>query len=167
MAAVASKASYDASMPPLALLLLALDVPLTIQETAGVARNAEPVTFGVPLPKGLLTDTAKLRLFGADGKPVAADFRVVNRWWSDTPNQVASIQWVHCDFFASAPARGRAVYHLRIGGDNPAPPPPAKLEVIRNDGDVTVNTGPLQFIVHGKGPLLDGPGLNGADIHLR
>src|SRR5262249_32970441 len=117
----------------MALLLIALDVPTTVQQTAGVARNAEAVTFGVPLPKGLLTAVARMRLYGADDKPVAANFRVVNRWWSDTPNQVASIQWVRCDFFASAPARGRSIYHLRIapGADDP-PPPPAKLDVTRN-----------------------------------
>jgi hypothetical protein len=95
-------------MPPVAFLLLALNVPITVQETAGVARVAEPVTFGVPLPKGLLTDAAKLRLYGPDGKPVPADFRVVNRWWTDAATQVASIQWVHCDFFPSVTARGRA-----------------------------------------------------------
>jgi len=48
---------------PLVLLLLAaltaltgpafannLDVPLTVEEPIGVARQLEPVTFGVPLP---------------------------------------------------------------------------------------------------------------------
>src|SRR5688572_22034468 len=153
-------------MPPIALLLLALNVPLTVQETAGVARVAEPVTFGVPLPKGLLTDTAKLRLYGPGDKPVAADFRVVNRWWNDAASQVASIQWVHCDFFASVPARERAVYHLRTADDQ-APAPPAKLEVTPSGDDVHVSTGALRFTVHRRGPLMDGPGLSGADVLLR
>ena len=118
-------------MPPIGLLLLlGLDVPLTVQETAGVARIAEPVTFGVPLPKGLLTDTAKLRLYGPEGKPVAADFRVVNRWWSDAATQVASIQWVHCDFFASV-ARPRPRRVPSAHADDEAPAPPAKLEVTK------------------------------------
>jgi len=38
----------------LALLALAaapvLDLPLTVEESAGLKRVAEPVTFGVPLP---------------------------------------------------------------------------------------------------------------------
>jgi hypothetical protein len=140
-------------MPPIALLLLALDVPLTVQETAGVERVSEPVTFGVPLPKGQ-TGTAKLRLYGPGGKPVAANFRA------------ASAQWVHCDFFASAPARGRTVYRLRDTGEE-APSPPEKLEVTPSGDDVTVSTGPLRFTVHRKGPLLDGPGLRDADFLLR
>ena len=163
-------------MLSIGFLLLALDIPLSVQETAGVARVAEPVTFGVPLPKKLLTDTAKLRLFGPDGKPVVADFRVVNRWWNDAATQVASIQWVHCDFFASVPSRGRAVYHLRTADDQP-PAPPAKLEVTRSGDDVNVSTGPLRFTVHRRGTLLDGAlsdrsgpdgnGLSGADFLLR
>ncbi len=153
-------------MPPFALLLLALDVPLTVQETAGVARVAEPVTFGVPLPKGMLTDTAKLRLHDPEGKLVAADFRVVNRWWGEAGAQVSPVQWVHCHFFANVPARGRAVYRLRTGDAEP-PAPPAKLEVIAEGDDVRVGTGPLRFVVHKRGPLLDAPGLSGADFLLR
>src|SRR5688572_22347605 len=100
---------------PLAFLALfaaagALDVPLTVEESSGVRRVAEPVTFGVPLPKGLVRDTVRLRLYGPDGKPVAADFRVVNRWWGDSSTQVASVQWVHGDFFADVAARGHSTY---------------------------------------------------------
>ena len=40
----------------------ALDVPITVEETAGVARAGEPVIFGVPLPRGQLKDLARLRL---------------------------------------------------------------------------------------------------------
>ena len=57
-----------------------LDVPLTVAEPAGVARIAEPVTFGVPLPKGLTSDTARLRLTRPDGRAVPASFRVAKRW---------------------------------------------------------------------------------------
>jgi len=153
-------------VPIVLLLVLALDVPLTVQETAGVARVAEPVTFGVPMPKGSLRDPAVLRLYGPEGKPVPADFRVVNRWWNDTGTQVASIQWIHCNFFATVPARGRVVYHLRTAGED-APAPPAQLHVTRDGDDVVVSTGPLQFTVHRNGPLLDGPGLTGADFLLR
>jgi len=143
-----------------------LDVPLALEEPAGVARSSEPVTFGVPLPKGLIRDTAKLRVFAPDGKTVPADFRVVNRWWSEPGSQVASVQWVHGDFLANAPARGRTVYRLRLS-DAPAPPPPAPLQVKSDRDHVTVNTGPLEFTVHRTGPLLDAPGLRGADFLLR
>lgn len=157
-------------MTSLALLVLAaapaLDLPLTLEESAGVRRTAEPVTFGVPLPKGLLRDVAGLRLYGPGGKPVAADFRVVNRWWDDARVQVASIQWVHGDFFADVEAGGRAVYRLRVSDEAP-PPPPAPMRVSETAEGIQVDTGPIRFTVHRTGPLLDGPGLRSLDVLLR
>jgi len=154
----------------LALLALAaapvLDLPLTVEESAGLKRVAEPVTFGVPLPKGLLRDVARLRLYGPGGRPVPADFRVVNRWWDDAAVQVASIQWVHGDFFADVEAGGRAVYRLRIA-DEASPPPPAPLRVSSTGEAVRVDTGPIQFTLHRTGPLLDGPGLHSLDVLVR
>jgi hypothetical protein len=35
-------------------------VPLTVEEPAGVARQLEPVTCGVPLPRGLTRDVTRL-----------------------------------------------------------------------------------------------------------
>src|SRR5262245_57839194 len=76
-----------------------LDVPLTITETAGVARQSEPITFGVPVPQGLVRGVERLRLLSPDAKPVPAAFRVVNRWWDD-----GSVQW-----------DARALRHGRVG----------------------------------------------------
>jgi len=143
-----------------------LDLPLTVAESAGVARVAEPVTFGVPLPVRLLGDVSRLRLYGPDGQPAPAAFRVVNQWWNDAPTQQTSIQWVHCDFFADVAANASAVYRLRISGDA-APPPPAQLDVVMTAQGAKVNTGVLEFFAGSSGPVLDMPGLRAADIHLR
>ena len=67
-----------------------LDVPVTVQERAGVRRTAEPVTFGVPLPKGLLRENERLRLYGPDGKPVPAAFHAASRWWEDAAGRNSS-----------------------------------------------------------------------------
>src|SRR5437764_4981609 len=83
-----------------------LDVPITLQETAGVKRVAEPVTFGVPLPEGLLQGTDRLQLYGPGGQPVPAAFRVASRWSQDAGVQNSSIRWVQADFFADVEARG-------------------------------------------------------------
>jgi hypothetical protein len=142
-------------------LSAALDVPVTVDEPAGIARNAEPVTFGIPLPKGLVKDTSRLRLAGPDGKLVPAEFHVVNRWWSD-----GSVQWVHTDFLADVAANGKSVYHLKTS-DEPAPAPKQALSVSVEDGDIRVNTGAAEFVAHRTGPFLDAPGLKGADLLLR
>ena len=138
-----------------------LDVPLTVAESAGVARTAEPVTFGVPLPQGLTSDTARLRLTRQDGRVVPASFRVANRWTSDQ-----SVQWVHADFFADVEARGKSMYRLQLS-DTPVPTPSAALKVIAGADQITVNTGPLEFTVGRNGPFLQAPGLRDADFALR
>ncbi|MCX6624537.1 MAG: hypothetical protein NTY38_26450 [Acidobacteria bacterium] len=147
-------------------LAQSLDVPITVEDTAGVHRAGEPVTFGVPLPRVLLRETERLRLYDPEGKPVPASFRVVSRWWQDAASQNSSIRWVHADFFADVAPRGRSVYHLKAG-DVTVPTPPAALVVKTEEGGITVNTGAAQFTVHKTGPLLDGPGFQDADILLR
>ncbi len=154
------------SFAALGLSAQSLDLPLTVEEIAGVTRTSEPVTFGVPLPKGLVHDTARLRLYGPNGTPVPAALRVVNRWWSDAAMQVQSIQWVHCDFFADVAANSRGVYRLRLSDAVPAPAP-APLRVVTKGSDVVVDTGAATFTVHKTGALLDAPGLHGADFLLR
>ncbi|MCC6591295.1 MAG: hypothetical protein IT168_31710 [Bryobacterales bacterium] len=141
---------------------LPLDVPLTIQETLGVRREQEPITFGVPLPKALVKDVTRLRLFTAANQPVPAQFRVVNRWWDD-----GSAQWIHADALASVAAGGTAEWRLRLA-DTPAPPPASFLQVSDRAADgITVNTGPLQFTMPRKGKLFETAKLQGADILLR
>ena len=138
-----------------------LDVPITVSETAGLGRQSEPITFGVPLPRGLIRDVGRLRLLAPDARPVPAAFRVVNRWWDD-----GSVQWVHADFQADVASRGKAVYRLALS-DEPPRSPAATLRVTVQGDDVRVDTGAAQFTVHRTGPFLDAPGLKGADLVLR
>jgi hypothetical protein len=143
-----------------------LDVPLTVEETAGVDRLGEPVTFGVPAPKGVLRDVSRLRLYNPEGKAVPASFRVVSRWWDDAATQVQSIRWVHADFFADVPARQRAVYRLRLS-DEPQPAPAARMRVTADADAIKVDTGALQFTMRKAGAFLEAPGLHNADFLLR
>ncbi|MGQ9663448.1 MAG: RIFT barrel domain-containing protein [Kiritimatiellia bacterium] len=79
-----------------------LEVKLTVEERLGLARRNEPVTSGVPLPKGAVKDTTALRLLDENGKVVPVQFGVANRWWDD-----GSIKWLHVDFQPSVPANGK------------------------------------------------------------
>lgn len=156
-------------MLPGLLCAQVLDVPLTVRETAGVARVSEPVTAGVPLPAsgpGALRDESRLRLAGPDGRIVPAVFRVVNRWWDAASTQVAAIQWVHVHFYADVAANSEAVYRVRVSDEVP-PAPPASLRVETAGEGIRVDTGPLAFTVYRTGRLLDAPGLREVDFVLR
>jgi rRNA maturation protein Nop10 len=75
---------------PLALVVLftggieithALAVPLTVTETAGIARFDAPITSGVPIPREeQLIDLSPLCLRDANGTAIPAQFTPQARW---------------------------------------------------------------------------------------
>lgn len=127
----------------------AIDVPLTIRETAGIERFQYPITSGVPLPPGALRSTEKLQIMDVHGRFIPAQFFVVNRWWTD-----GSIQWVQFDFAANVPANGKTTYFLRDVEHIPEFPSPIGL--IPRGKILEVITGPLRFMIGGESnQLLD------------
>ena len=91
-------------------------VTLTVREPVGLARRAEPVTSGVPLPEGAVRGATRLRLANADGRSVPCQFTVQARW----PD--GSVKWVLLDFQTDVSARGTVRYTLaETGGRDPAP----------------------------------------------
>jgi hypothetical protein len=125
-------------------------------------RTNEPVTLGIPLPKGLSVDAATWGLTRPDGARVPLQTRILNRW-SD-----GSIRWALLDFRADAgPTTGTLV---ELAFDRAA-----KIECAGPGIQVTevpcglkVDTGATQFelatglagmllaVEHGGGPVLDG-----------
>jgi len=135
-----------------------LTIKLTVEERLGEARVNEPVTSGVPLPKGAMEDPSAFRLLDADGHVVPAAFSVATRWW---PGK--SIKWLHVDFAATVPANGTKEYTL-VSGD-PAPPVKTPLTVEKQENGYLVNTGPLKFTVKERGfDLFGGVWLNGKQL---
>jgi len=63
-------------------------------------RRNEPITCGVPFPKGMLHDAARLRMFDAAGNPTGLQARILDRW-SD-----GSARWVLCDWQVSQTGPG-------------------------------------------------------------
>lgn len=120
-----------------------LDVKLTVAESSGIARTAEPVSGGVPMPAGLLKDPSALRLLDVDGKEVPAQFSAINRWGHDQ-----SVAWVLVQAAATVPANGKAVFTLKAGPSSARRPVAVKVE----DGAeaVTVDTGKIRFLVSKK-----------------
>jgi len=93
----------------------ALDVPLVVRETAGIARRSAPVSGGVPLPQAAeITRTDQLRLMAADGvTPVDCQFTVLSRWFGTPADETKAIRWARLDFTADVPVNGTARFFLR------------------------------------------------------
>ena len=126
------------------LLLLASAaraVELSVEERSGIARVAEPVTCGVPLPRGMVKSPEELVLLHEDDV-VPVEIRKVSLW----PD--SSLRWVHLDFQASAEAGGKQIYSLDKG---PAQKVGTRLEVNENPRGLTVTTGRIRVEVRRKG----------------
>jgi hypothetical protein len=59
------------ALPVTAVLAEPFSVELSVQETRGVARIAEPISGGLPLPKGLFPANQPFSLVRTDGTEVS------------------------------------------------------------------------------------------------
>jgi hypothetical protein len=119
-------------------------VQLTIKERAGVTREAEPVTTGLPLPFGRIKGVSELQLLDERGDPLVADIQAVNRWWSD-----GSLKWIHLHFQTSIPADNEQTVSLvKKKRRNVAR---TTLKVEQNKDRISVTTGPLRLLVRKQG----------------
>ncbi|MGQ9662465.1 MAG: hypothetical protein ACUVWX_09045 [Kiritimatiellia bacterium] len=104
------------------------DIPLTVWDVAGVERKQEICSTGVPLPCGLLKEPEDIAVFDAAGKPVPAQFTVLERWRDAGEGRGdLSIRWLLVTFLADVPAGGKSEYRL-ARGTNPLPPHPVRIE---------------------------------------
>ena len=121
------------------LAIGAVDVPLTIREFDGLARQGEPVAAGVPLPMGAVKSTDALAMLGPDGKPVPATFTSLASWAD------GSVKWVLCDWTADLKPLEQGVWRLT---DQAKAAQPVKPLFIDNDtNELTVDTGVLRFVI--------------------
>lgn len=127
------------AMSSVALAQAQVVTELTVTERANVAREAEPATNGIPLPKGLIKDAGELSLRTADGKDVPAAFTTINRWPED-----GAARWVLLDGLLDCPAGASA--RLQLVKGKPAALP-GKLEVKDNADTISVDTGAVSFAV--------------------
>ena len=137
----------------LTIYLLALDglicaanaatrVPLGVRERSGVERSAEPVTSGVPIPKGALTDVKQIRLLKGR-REIPAQFRVTGHW---APSK--DIRWVLVDTQVDLAAKGTQEYALEYGEGVRARARLRNAVKITEDEDAyTVETGAATFRV--------------------
>ncbi len=121
------------------VLSAALEVPLTVEESAGFTRRAELASGGVILPRGMVADPGSLRVLGISGQPLPAQFETLASW----PD--GSIKWVLVSFPADCPAGATASFTLTDRA-LPAPSCPP-LRVTEEPGRVVIETGVLRSVL--------------------
>lgn len=124
---------------------------MTLNETSGIARTAEVVSSGVPIPRGLnINSTAPFAVVDALDVATPAVFEVLGRWDAPLSNTAAPIQWLLVTFVADAPANTSTSYKLITNGAvvNPAPTSPITTTTVTSGPDiqqVIVSTGVATF----------------------
>jgi hypothetical protein len=113
-----------------------LSVPLWIDSPAATA-GEQPVTVGVPLPRGLLADAAGLGLLDAAGEPVPLQAAVTARW----PD--GSARWVLLDFVLGPVPEGRPVWTLHHAPA--ATPTETAVRIAEDDDAIRIDTGAAVF----------------------
>lgn len=117
-------------------------VELSVVERQGVARLGQPVTFGVPLPKGELQSARQVRLM-CDGAEIPAQFRATGLWRPE-----GSVRWLLVDFQADIDANARHTYTLEYGnGISARAKPAAAVRIEQSDDVYRVATGAALFCI--------------------
>jgi hypothetical protein len=127
-------------------------VPLTISShpsAAGQPRAAEPLSFGVPFPKGRIRDTSAWCVIGGLGAAPACA-RVLDRW----PD--GSIRWASVDTQLSFDGRSSDAWWLDVQPEAEPAGLPALRVRTSPEGTCTVETASLRFVVaSGSERILD------------
>ena len=128
---------------------LHFDVPLTprlelsVVERSGVARQGEPITSGVPFPKGELRRAEQVRLL-RNGQEVPAQFRAAGLWRPDD-----SVRWLLVDFQTDLAAHGRQTYTIEYGEGVSAKAKSASgVRIEERDDRYVVDTGAARFDIN-------------------
>jgi len=113
-------------------------------ETAGITRNNEPITFGIPFPKGKVSVHSKFRITDDDGQPVTAATMPI-ALWAD-----GSIKWMLLDIQLSMPARGEKCLKIEsvISGTETRETDKEEASTWKLDegeGTILIRTGEIEF----------------------
>jgi len=118
-------------------------IPIVVESQPWMADGVWPVRAGIPLPRGAVTDPARLALF-ENGQPVAAQVRPRATW---APN--GSVQWVHLDFQARYKDGKPLDYRLKLL-PQAVKNAPSALTCRETPAAIVVDTGAIRFVVNRK-----------------
>ncbi len=113
-------------------------IALNIPNPHGVVERGVPVTVGVPFPRGVLGDSANVRLVDGSGRELPLQVRDNNRW-----SKFGSLRWLLCDFTVDLDGEPTNLF-LEYGPDV-SRRDSANLVVAPGDGFPVIDAGRLRF----------------------
>jgi hypothetical protein len=115
---------------------------IIITEASGIDRFDEPVTVGLPFPRGILSESQQLSLLNhRHHQQVPLQVEVLDRWVD------GSVQWALLDFQATVAAGETMEYHLQPYGEGPPDQAPG-IVLTQFQGTWTVDTGVCRFTLN-------------------
>ena len=122
-----------------------LSIPLRIESPVPLGPACQPVTVGVPLPKGALNDPGSLRLADETGRALPVQTEVLARW-SD-----GSIRWLLVDFLLDESLAGSSSHVLRLEETGQPAEASVSMEIREGEHAVLVDTGKVAFQLDREG----------------
>ena len=117
-------------------------LPILITEYDGIRRINEPVTLGIPLPKGQVFSSTDIALYSPDNACIPLQSEVLARW-SD-----GSVQWLLLDFLANVAPKMTVVYELRDYVDASSVTLDTPMTVQESPTSIAVETGSAFFYLN-------------------
>jgi hypothetical protein len=133
------------------------EIPLWL-DTLRRSVAGQPVTFGLPFPRGRLTDPGELELHDAEGRPLLTQTRSLLHW----PD--GSIQWLLLDAIAGPLPEGRSSWTLAANPGSRSPST-SSLRVAESSEAWVINTSAATFhLSRTQTPLLTRAVIDGRDL---
>jgi hypothetical protein len=115
-----------------------VSIPLVVERGCS-AQGPQPITLGVPLPRGAVPDPDGVHLLDGDGTPVLVQSQALSRW-SD-----GSVKWLLADFLLPSEGQGQRDWRLEVDPSKSAAPPARTLRVQESSRSIVVDTGMATF----------------------
>jgi len=129
----------------------------SISSDGGARRTREPVTFGLPFPKGRIHDSRFLSIAAQDGTTLPLQVNVLDRW------NDGSVRWALVDFQPTCSDTGPAQYRVSTAAGTSTHGPALTIQTV--SGGAVVKTGAADFHLSDDGRLTVS-GVNGSDDHV-
>src|SRR5208283_2818395 len=105
------------------------------------SRRLEPVTCGIPWPRGALWDPAFLSMHCERGRRIPLQVRTLESW----PD--GSVRWALLDWQADIAAEATARYRIEIGKEASGGVGSPKVQTSQEAARLSIDTGVAQFTI--------------------